>query len=73
MTTAPKRESYDVVVIGAGPAGLAALPRLMERVGRRSDASGRIEQEVDDFASVMADTLARRATSRSGPTARTSP
>ena len=24
MTTAPRRDSYDVVVIGAGPAGLAA-------------------------------------------------
>ena len=24
MNAAPKRDSYDVVVIGAGPAGLAA-------------------------------------------------
>jgi NADPH-dependent 2,4-dienoyl-CoA reductase/sulfur reductase-like enzyme len=30
MTTAPKRESYDVVVIGAGPAGLAAAATTAE-------------------------------------------
>jgi NADPH-dependent 2,4-dienoyl-CoA reductase/sulfur reductase-like enzyme len=30
MTTAPKRESYDVVVIGAGPAGLAAAATAAE-------------------------------------------
>jgi len=30
MTTTPKRESYDVVVIGAGPAGLAAAATAAE-------------------------------------------
>ena len=30
MTTTPKRESYDVVVIGAGPAGLAAAAMAAE-------------------------------------------
>jgi len=30
MTVAPKREAYDVVVIGAGPAGLAAAATSAE-------------------------------------------
>src|ERR1700749_3885881 len=30
MTTAPRRDSYDVVVIGAGPAGLAAAATTAE-------------------------------------------
>ena len=30
MTVAPKREDYDVVVIGAGPAGLAAAATSAE-------------------------------------------
>src|SRR5881275_1803739 len=30
MTMAPKREDYDVVVIGAGPAGLAAAATAAE-------------------------------------------
>jgi NADPH-dependent 2,4-dienoyl-CoA reductase/sulfur reductase-like enzyme len=30
MTTTPKRDSYDVVVIGAGPAGLAAAATVAE-------------------------------------------
>jgi flavin-dependent dehydrogenase len=30
MNAAPKRDSYDVVVIGAGPAGLAAAATAAE-------------------------------------------
>ena len=30
MNTSPKRDSYDVVVIGAGPAGLAAAATAAE-------------------------------------------
>ena len=57
MTMAPKREAYDVVVIGAGPAGLAAAATSAEAGLSKPADADEVAATIERFQAVGFDQL----------------